>query len=171
MEENAQQHLSALRELITSAKSMPMSSSCVVNRGEALDLVAKLEAAMPAELDQARGVIGDADEHVRRAEARAAEIIADAERRAAELADAEHVAVLARERAEQTRTDADADAEGLRTETDAFIDARMASFESVLHKTLSQVTLARERLSERSDLDADQVDEQPLSGPDDDVQH
>ncbi|MDN5726035.1 MAG: hypothetical protein L0G99_08925 [Propionibacteriales bacterium] len=165
MDENAQQHLSALRQLITSAKAMPMSSSCVVNRGEALDLVAKLEAAMPAELDQARGVIGAADQHVREAEQRAAEIIADAERRAAELAEAEPLAVRAREQAEQSRTEAAAEAEALRTETDAFVDARMASFESVLHKTLSQVTHARERLSERSRLDVDDGHEEPLAGP------
>ena len=33
-----------------------------------------------------------------------------------------------------------------------FIDSRMASFESVLHKTTSQVRTARSRLAERSGL-------------------
>jgi hypothetical protein len=41
----------------------------------------------------------------------------------------------------------------LRRETDQFIDSRMAGFESVLHKTASQVKTARIRLAERSGLD------------------
>ena len=41
----------------------------------------------------------------------------------------------------------------LRRETDLFIDSRMAGFESVLHKTTSQVHTARARLAERSGLD------------------
>ena len=39
------------------------------------------------------------------------------------------------------------------SETDLFIDSRMAGFESVLHKTSSQVRTARARLAERSGLD------------------
>ena len=37
------------------------------------------------------------------------------------------------------RAEADHEAAALRREIDEFIDARMASFESVLHKTASQV--------------------------------
>ena len=37
------------------------------------------------------------------------------------------------------RAEADEEAAALRREIDEFIDARMASFESVLHKTVSQV--------------------------------
>ena len=51
------------------------------------------------------------------------------------------------------RADAEEDVAALRRETDEFIDSRMASFESVLHKTASQVKTARARLAERSGLD------------------
>ena len=37
----------------------------------------------------------------------------------------------------------------------------MASFESVLHKTTSQLAVARQRLAERSGLDAEQVEPLP----------
>jgi hypothetical protein len=60
---------------------------------------------------------------------------------------------VAEQVAVQMRADADVEAAALRRETDEFIDARMASFESVLHKTASQVRTARARLAERSGLD------------------
>ena len=47
-----------------------------------------------------------------------------------------------------------------------FIDSRMASFESVLHKTASQVKTARIRLAERSGLDgtaSDRVEARALA--------
>ncbi len=59
---------------------------------------------------------------------------------------------VAEEQAAKLRADAEADAAALRRETDEFIDSRMAGFESVLHKTASQVRTARSRLAERSGL-------------------
>jgi hypothetical protein len=60
---------------------------------------------------------------------------------------------VAEQVAAQLRSEADQEAAALRREIDEFIDARMASFESVLHKTSSQVRTARARLAERSGLD------------------
>jgi hypothetical protein len=59
----------------------------------------------------------------------------------------------AEQQAAKLRADAEEDVAALRRETDQFIDSRMASFESVLHKTASQVKTARIRLAERSGLD------------------
>jgi hypothetical protein len=80
--------------------------------------------------------------------------MADARDHAANLAQHSEVVRVAEQLAAQMRTEADTEAAALRRETDEFIDARMASFESVLHKTVSQVRTARARLSERSGLDA-----------------
>ena len=63
---------------------------------------------------------------------------------------------MAQDQAAKIRADAEEEARALRRETDSFIDARMASFESVLHKTSSQVRTARVRLAQRSSLDGDQ---------------
>ena len=60
---------------------------------------------------------------------------------------------VAEQQADELRADAAEDVAALRRETDEFIDSRMASFESVLHKTASQVKTARARLAERSGLD------------------
>lgn len=153
--------LDELRQLVTSAKSVPMSASCVVNRAEILDLVDRVRAGLPDELDQAQSVLATSDDHRAQGQAEADRIIAEAHTEAARLASDTEVARVAREEAERVRNQAAEEAEALRRETDVFIDSRMASFESVLHKTVSQVATARSRLSERSGLDADQAEALP----------
>lgn len=133
--------LHALQDLLAGAKAMPMSASCVVNRGEALALV---EAAIAAVPEAAPPASADSD---------ADAVLTEAHERAAELVAHSSVVTRANEEAERIVAAATEEAEGLRTETDSFVDQRMASFESVLHKTLSQVQLARARLSQRSGLD------------------
>ena len=136
-----QHKLRALQDLLAGAKAMPMSASCVVNRGEALALVEAAIAAVPEEASPPPG------------NSEADAILADAEQRAATMVSDSSVVARATAEAERIVAEATEEAEGLRTETDGFVDQRMASFESVLHKTLSQVQLARARLSQRSGLD------------------
>jgi hypothetical protein len=64
---------------------------------------------------------------------------------------------VAEQQAVEIRAEAEQEAAALRREIDEFIDARMASFESVLHKTTSQVRTARARLAERSGLDTGEL--------------
>lgn len=147
--------LDALRELLTRAKAMPMSASCIVNRAEALDLVDRVAAGLPAELADARGLLSGANGQLAEAEAEANRIIEHAREQAAELAGHTSVVRQAEEAAAKLKHDSEAEAAELRVETDTFIDERMAGFESVLQKTTSQVKVARARLSERSGLDAE----------------
>jgi len=137
-------HLAALRDLLTRAKAMPMSASCVVNRAEAIALVDAATAAIPEQAS------------TRPARAEAEAVLTQAKEEAAALVAREAIVQQAKVESERLMSDARNEADALRTETDAFVDSRMASFESVLHKTLSQVTLARTRLSQRSGLDDSQ---------------
>ncbi len=83
--------------------------------------------------------------------------MAEAREHAAQLAaHSEHVKV-AESAAARIVAEAEEDAAALRRETETFIDSRMASFESVLAKTSSQVRLARRRLAERTEYEAERV--------------
>ena len=59
--------LDHLTALVEDARALPMSSSCVVHRGEALDLVDEARRVVPVELDEARRVLADRDETQRTA--------------------------------------------------------------------------------------------------------
>lgn len=151
--ESAEDRLKRLREMIATARSMPMSASCVINRGDVLTVIDDIIDHLPDEIAAAQEVIDTSQAKVSDGENRAAQIVADAQEHAAELAEETEIVTLAKERATTIVADAEAEAVALRKETDIFIDARMASFESVLHKSTSQVKTARARLAERSGLD------------------
>ncbi len=149
----AEERLARLRELILHARAMPMSASCVVNRGDVLAAIDEVIDSLPQEIAEAQLVIEAAEERVAEGEATAARIIEEARQQAAEVAENSEVVQQAEEAAAKLRSDAEADAAALRHETDVYVDARLAAFESVLHKTTSQVRTARARLAERSGLD------------------
>lgn len=149
----AEERLARLRDLITNARAMPMSASCVINRAEVLASVDDVIAHLPDEIAEAQGVIDSSKSKVAEGEAEATRILKEARTQAAELAKHSEVVRVANEEAAKIRAEAEDDATALRKETDAFIDSRMATFESVLHKTASQVKTARGRLAERSELD------------------
>src|SRR5215208_1291083 len=140
--QTTEEKLANLRELILNARSMPMSASCVINRGDVLAAIA-----------DAQHVLDSSEAKIAEGEAEAGRILADAREHAARLAQHSEVVRVAEAVAERMRLDAQDEAAALRRETDAFIDSRMAGFESVLHKTASQVKTARSRLAERSGLD------------------
>ncbi|OYN93553.1 ATP synthase subunit B family protein [Enemella evansiae] len=153
--------LAALRQAVSQAKGVPMSASCVVNRAEMLELLDRIQAALPTELERANRVLADSEGHRDQGRTDAEQIVADARQRAEQLATEHEITRQAREQAERLRNEAEEECRALRRETDIFIDSRMASFESVLHKTSSQVAVARQRLAERSGLDAETAEPLP----------
>jgi regulator of protease activity HflC (stomatin/prohibitin superfamily) len=153
----AEEKLAYLRELILNARAMPMSASCVINRSEVLAAIDDVIDNLPDEIADAQHVIDMSASKVAEGEAEAGRILAEAREHAASLAQHSEVVRVAEQVAAQMRSEADQEAAALRREIDEFIDARMASFESVLHKTASQVRTARARLAERSGLDTGEL--------------
>ncbi len=160
--QTAEEMLADLRDLIVNARSMPMSASCVINRGEVLAAIDDLIENLPDEIAEAQHVLDRSQAKIAEGEAEAGRILADAREHAARLAQHSEVVRVAEQLAERLRSDAEQEAAALRRETDAFIDSRMAGFESVLHKTASQVKTARSRLAERSGLDGSRPPSTPV---------
>jgi hypothetical protein len=153
----AEQRLAYLRELILNARAMPMSASCVINRNEVLAAIDGVIQNLPDEIADARQVIDMSATKIAEGEEEAGRILAEARDHAANLAQHSEVVRVAEQQAAGIRAEAEHEAAALRREIDEFIDARMASFESVLHKTTSQVRTARARLAERSGLDTGEL--------------
>ena len=140
--EDVRSTLAELVALVEDARSMPMSASCVVNRGDVLALLTALDAALPRALEQARAVLGDQEGVVEQGRHEAQRIVAEArEERLRMLADTE---VLAEARAT---------ADAMRREVDDYVDGKLANFEIVLTKTLSAVERGRRKLAGKHELD------------------
>jgi F0F1-type ATP synthase membrane subunit b/b' len=151
--QTAEEKLARLRELILNARAMPMSASCVINRGDVLSAIDDVIDNLPDEIADAQHILDTSQAKISDGEAEAGRILADAREHAATLAKHSEVLRVAEQRAAELLAEAEEEAAALRRETDEFIDSRMASFESVLHKTASQIRIARSRLAERSGLD------------------
>ncbi|GJF25208.1 cell division initiation protein [Streptomyces sp. HO565] len=143
---DVQKKLDEITAMVSGARAMPMSASCVVNRAELLSMLEELRAELPGSLAQAQELIGDRDQMVAQARQEAERIIESAHaERGSLIADTE---VARRSQAEADRILAEArqEAEEVRAEADDYVDSKLANFEVVLTKTLGSVGRGREKL-------------------------
>ncbi len=145
--------LAEIREQVSTARSMPMSASAVVNRADLLAALDELADMLPQAFGESDRVLASRDDVIARAEEEGRQIVADAVRRRDELVSDSDVFTLGRTEAERLVTEAKAEAAALRRETDDYVDERLANFELSLAKTLEAVQRGRERLRGRSELD------------------
>ncbi len=146
---------------------MPMSTSAVVNRAEALKLVESLEQALPTAFAGQDKMVSEREEHVAQARSEQDEIIAEAQRERERILSDTEVAKAALLEADKIVSDARTEADELRKETDEYVDTRLATFEVTLTKTLEAVARGRAALHGRSDLDALAVSNLDDAGADD----
>jgi len=145
--------LRTLERIAGEARSMPLSSSVMVNRGELLALLRQLREAMPDELDRARWVVREQEGILEHARSDAEEIISEARAEHDRLVSEQQVVVSARDEAERIVDAAHGTARQMRLEAEDYVDAKLANFEVVLHKTLTAVERGRERLRGRLEVD------------------
>jgi len=141
--------LNEVAELVANARSMPMSSSVLVNREEISGLVNRAQEALPGELATADTILADADEVLRKAHEEKTAIVAAAQLEAAELVSREKVVIKAQEEAEKIVSDAKAEARKLAQSTDDWCDRRLAEVEIDAEAFVKQVRAGRARLAER----------------------
>ena len=133
---------------------MPMSASVVVNRAEILELLDALEQEMDVAFDDAETLLRERERIAAEARTEAEHIIADARHERDRLVSDTEVFRGAQRRADEVLAAAKADAEGLRAETDHYVDETLANFEITLERTTEAVKRGRERLAGRSALDS-----------------
>jgi cell division septum initiation protein DivIVA len=139
--------LAQVREAVQHARSMPMSTSAVVNRGDLLDLIGGLEAAIKEGFSEASEVVGDRDALVAAGETEAQEILRRATTERDKLVSDTDVYRLAVERGEEITAHARREADELRADADEYVEAKLANFELTLERTLEAVKRGRARLS------------------------
>jgi cell division septum initiation protein DivIVA len=152
---------------IEGARAMPMSASCVVNRGEVLAMLDELRAQLPGELRAAESVLRDKDDVVDEGRAEAQRIIDEAKRERSRLIAKTEVVQAATLEAERIVVEAQNESARMRTEIDTYVDTKLANFEVALGKTLAAVERGREKLRGRGPLDDlrdAEPDETPLPG-------
>jgi len=150
-----------LRELLETARSMPLSASVMVNREEFGEILQDAIDGLPEELRQARWLLKEREEVLQRAEREAERIIDVARVRAERMVERTEVVREARRTAEDVVDEAGRVAAQMRLEAEDYVDRKLAAFEVVLDRTMQQVQKGRERLQVN-------IPSEALEGDDDD---
>lgn len=143
---DVQKKLDEIVTSVSSARSMPMSASCVINRAELLSMLDEVRAALPGSLAQAQELIGDREQMVAQARQEAEQIIESAHAERTSLIAGTEIARSSQAEAERILAEARQEAEEIRAEADDYVDSKLANFEVVLTKTLGSVGRGREKL-------------------------
>ncbi len=152
--------LQQLDELIQDAKSMPLSSSVLVNKDEVLEMLQQMQEDLPEEIKQARWIVKDREELLAKARTEGDKLIEQAREEQLRMARKEEVLARANAEGERILTEADEKARAMIEEAEDYVDAKLAQFEIALRKiledgqaankalarTLDQVELGREKL-------------------------
>jgi hypothetical protein len=133
-----------LEELIMEAKSMPLSTSILINREEALELVQEMRAALPEEIKQARWVVKDREQLLTKARKDAEGIIQQALEEQHRMASQEEVVKASMREAERLLDEARGEASQIRHEAEDYMDQKLAAFEATLTRTVEQIAQIRE---------------------------
>lgn len=147
--------LDDLTVLVESAKSMPLSSSCVLPRTDVLAAIDEVRQLLPTELAAASSVLSDRAGVLGEGQAEAEALIAAATAECDRLVGESEIVTEARRQAEEMLTEAADTAQIMRTEVEDYVDSRLANFEVVLQKTLAAVERGRQKLSARDPSAAD----------------
>ncbi|MBA3430425.1 MAG: hypothetical protein H0U16_02955 [Actinobacteria bacterium] len=135
-----------LQLLIEEAKSVPLSSSAVINRDEMLELLVQLKERVPDEIRQARWMTRDRDDLLARAHKEAERINSEARAQRDRLVSDSEIVQAAHREADRILGDAREAASKLGVEAEDYVDQRLAAFEIWLNKTSKAVAKGRAQL-------------------------
>lgn len=132
--------------MVKEARGVPLSASCVVHRGEMLEVLNQVKVAFPADLDRAQEILRQQDQILDEARAAADQLIALAREEAATLISQTEIVASARKESQRILDEVEDEARQQRAEIDSYIDSRLATLEVVLNKTLDVVSRGRDKL-------------------------
>ena len=145
--------LNAAITLIEEARGVPLSASCVVHRGEILEILDGARVALPTDLDQAIEIITARENIIEEARTSAEHLIATAREDVSRMVEQTAIVQAARDEAQRILDDARALSDQERAEVESYIDGRLATLEVILNKTMEAVARGRERLEGAGDQD------------------
>ena len=139
--------------VVEEARGVPLSASCVVHRGEMLEILEGARESLPADLFKAETLLAEKERIIEEGRASAEAMIATAREDVARMIEQTSIVQAARDEAQRILDEARDIAEDERHEVEAYIDGRLATLEVILNKTMDAVARGRERLEGADDKD------------------
>ena len=139
--------------MVEEARGVPLSASCVLHRGEILDILDAARVALPGDLESAQSVISSRDALIEEGRVSAERLVATAREEVSRMVEQTEIVSSAREEAQRILDEAREIADAEREEVESYIDSRLATLEVILNKTMDAVARGRDRLAGANDKD------------------
>lgn len=139
--------LREMLEMVSRARTMPLSNTAMVPRDELVDMIEAALRHLPEEIKQARRDFKERAELMAEQAIKAEQMLEQVKSEAARLVERSEIVRQSKLRAEQIEADARAKARTMIREAEDFIDEKLAGFEIVLDRTMKTVISGRERLA------------------------
>jgi vacuolar-type H+-ATPase subunit H len=139
--------------MVEEARGVPLSASCVVHRGEMLEILDGARASLPTDLEDAEAIISSRDSIIEDGRISADTLVANAREEVARMVEQTSIVTAARDEAKKILDDARVIAEEERAQVEEYIDGRLATLEVILNKTMDAVARGRDRLAGANDKD------------------
>ena len=121
-------------DIIANARTIPLSSSPMINRDEIIELLEEALNRLPDELRQARWMLKERQEFLNKTRREAEDLLDAARAQAERMVQRTEVVRAAELRGRQVMEAAESESRRMKLETEDFVDQRLASFEIVLSK-------------------------------------
>lgn len=145
--------------LVETARNVPMSRNCMLDRGEMIGLLDQLRAEIPAELRRAGALLDERDKILDAGQREADRMISEAEAEHHRLVSHNEVVVSADRESSRMIGDARAEAQRLRDEVDEYVDTTLANFEQFLTRSLASIERGRDKMHALREIGSFQTDE------------
>jgi len=139
--------------MVEEARGVPLSASCVVHRGEMLELLDEAREALPNDLESAQKLIAARDAIIEEGRVSAEQMIAMAREDVARMVEQTSIVQMARDEARKILDEARTLGDQEKQEVEEYIDGRLATLAVILNKTQDAVARGRERLAGANDKD------------------
>jgi F0F1-type ATP synthase membrane subunit b/b' len=139
--------------MVEEARGVPLSASCVVHRGEILEVLESAREYLPSDLFEAEKVLANRDQIIEDGRVSAETMVATAREDVSRMVEQTAIVQSARDEAQRILDEARDLAAQERAEVEDYIDGRLATLEVILNKTMEAVARGRERLEGADDKD------------------
>ncbi|MDQ1395221.1 MAG: hypothetical protein QOG64_480 [Acidimicrobiaceae bacterium] len=133
-------------EIISNAKSLPLSTSVRIEKDEVIELLEDALNRLPDELRQARWLLKERQEFLDKVQREGDDILEAARGRAERMVQRTEIVRQAQHTAQITVEKAQEDSRRLRHEAEDYCDQKLGAFETVLDRTMKTVQAGREKL-------------------------
>lgn len=138
-EQDTAELLDRMESSVTTARALPFTDSCLVDREEMLVLIGLIRESLPSELKQAKWLLEQNRQLIAEARKEAENIMREAESRMSSMIDEHEITVQARQQAAQTIEAANGSARQIRNGAIEYARKRLSDLEEQLTEMLVMI--------------------------------